>query len=112
MTKHPEHDHSEHNHDKHDHDDHEGHDHSEHSHEGHNHEGHDHHDHAGHDHAGHDHGEMPHSTVKVRKPNTSGIAEEGSLVSVHYTGTLDSGETFDTSIGREPIEFVIGEHNV
>ena len=56
--------------------------------------------------------EMPHTTVKVRKPNTSGVADEGTLVTVHYTGKLDSGETFDTSVGREPIEFVVGEHAV
>ena len=58
----------------------------------------------------HDH--MPHTTVKVRKPNTSGVADEGTLVTVHYTGKLDSGETFDTSVDREPIEFVVGEHAV
>jgi peptidylprolyl isomerase len=55
---------------------------------------------------------MPHTAVKIRKPNTSGVADEGTLVTIHYTGTLDSGETFDSSEGREPIEFVIGEHAV
>jgi FKBP-type peptidyl-prolyl cis-trans isomerase 2 len=85
--------------------DHAGHDHS--------HEGHD-HSHEGHEHSheGHSHDDMPHTTVKPRKPNTSGIAEDGNLIVVHYTGTLDSGETFDTSVGREPIEFVLGEHMV
>jgi len=70
--------------------------------DGHNHEGHSHDD-------GHD---IPHTTVKVKKPNTSGVVEDGNVVRIHYTGTLDSGETFDSSKGREPIEFVIGEHNV
>jgi peptidylprolyl isomerase len=55
---------------------------------------------------------MPRTAVKPRKPNTSGMVEEGNIVFVHYTGTLDSGETFDTSRGREPIEFVVGEHAV
>lgn len=75
------------------------------------------HDHAGHDHghshAGHEHAHgMPHTKVAPRKPNTSGVAEEGNIVLVHYTGTLDSGETFDSSNGREPIEFALGSHAV
>lgn len=39
-------------------------------------------------------------------------ADEGSTVKVHYTGTLDSGETFDSSAGKEPIEFTVGEKQV
>jgi len=29
----------------------------------------------------------------------------GATVRVHYTGTLENGETFDSSVGGEPIEF-------
>ncbi|MGY6561646.1 MAG: FKBP-type peptidyl-prolyl cis-trans isomerase [Luteibaculaceae bacterium] len=29
-------------------------------------------------------------------------------VRVHYKGTLESGETFDSSEGRDPLEFVVG----
>jgi len=36
-------------------------------------------------------------------------AEKGDKVRVHYKGTLDSGEVFDSSYEREPLEFVIGE---
>jgi len=55
---------------------------------------------------------MPHTKVAPRKANTSGIAEDGNSVRVHYKGSLDGGEVFDTSHGREPIEFVLGEHAV
>ena len=32
-----------------------------------------------------------------------------STVKVHYTGKLADGEVFDTSDGKEPIEFTLGE---
>lgn len=34
--------------------------------------------------------------------------KEGDLVKVHYTGKLTSGEQFDSSAGREPLEFTVG----
>jgi len=36
------------------------------------------------------------------------IATEGDRVSVHYMGTLDSGEEFDSSRDRGPLTFVLG----
>ena len=32
----------------------------------------------------------------------------GQTLSVHYTGTLESGKQFDSSIGKQPFEFQIG----
>ncbi len=34
--------------------------------------------------------------------------KEGDTVRIHYTGTLQGGETFDSSEGREPLEFTVG----
>ena len=37
------------------------------------------------------------------------MAEDGDSVSVHYTGTLNDGSTFDSSVGRDPLQFTIGQ---
>ena len=39
-------------------------------------------------------------------------ASSGDTVRVHYTGRLENGEVFDSSVDREPIEFVLGEGNM
>ncbi|MFZ5563789.1 MAG: FKBP-type peptidyl-prolyl cis-trans isomerase [Thermodesulfobacteriota bacterium] len=36
-------------------------------------------------------------------------AQNGNTVKVHYTGKLENGEIFDSSEGREPLEFTIGQ---
>jgi FKBP-type peptidyl-prolyl cis-trans isomerase 2 len=38
--------------------------------------------------------------------------KNGDKVKVHYTGTLDDGTVFDSSEGKEPLEFVIGQNQV
>jgi FKBP-type peptidyl-prolyl cis-trans isomerase len=40
------------------------------------------------------------------------IAEAGLMASVNYTGWLTDGTKFDSSIGREPLQFRIGAGNV
>lgn len=37
------------------------------------------------------------------------MAQVGDAVSVHYTGTLDDGTVFDTSLERDPLQFTLGD---
>ena len=39
-------------------------------------------------------------------------AKSGDTVKIHYTGTLDDGTEFDSSAGREPLEFSLGSGQV
>lgn len=36
----------------------------------------------------------------------------GSTVNVHYTGKLKSGEVFDSSEGKDPLSFIIGNGQI
>lgn len=36
----------------------------------------------------------------------------GDTVAIHYTGTLLDGTTFDSSEGRDPLEFVVGSGQI
>jgi peptide-methionine (S)-S-oxide reductase len=39
-------------------------------------------------------------------------AAAGDFVEIHYTGTLDSGAQFDSSLGRDPLAFTLGQGTV
>ena len=39
-------------------------------------------------------------------------AKQGDTVLIHYTGTLDDGSVFDSSNGRDPLEFEIGSGQI
>ncbi len=39
-------------------------------------------------------------------------AKQGDTVKVHYTGKLDDNSVFDSSEGRSPLEFTIGQGQV
>lgn len=38
--------------------------------------------------------------------------KDGDTIKVHYTGSLDNGTVFDSSEGRDPLEFTVGAHRV
>lgn len=39
-------------------------------------------------------------------------AKKGDSVAVHYTGRLDDGSIFDSSISRSPLSFTLGDGNM
>ena len=39
-------------------------------------------------------------------------AKAGDTVRIHYTGTLSDGTTFDSSEGRDPLEFTVGSGQI
>lgn len=43
---------------------------------------------------------------------TGAEAKKGDKVKVHYTGTLMNGKQFDSSVGKDPFEFTLGQGGV
>jgi FKBP-type peptidyl-prolyl cis-trans isomerase 2 len=52
------------------------------------------------------------SYYTVEKNRIMQQVKNGDKVKVHYHGTLRNGETFDSSKGREPLEFTVGSGQV
>ena len=54
----------------------------------------------------------PRPTQEATTTSADLVARDGDTVSVHYEGTLDDGEVFDSSMGRGPLKFKIGSGQV
>lgn len=48
----------------------------------------------------------------TQQENSMSQAKSGDTVKIHYTGTLDDGSQFDSSAGRDPLEFTVGSGQV
>jgi FKBP-type peptidyl-prolyl cis-trans isomerase len=46
------------------------------------------------------------------KVGTGAEAVKGKTVSVHYTGRFTNGKIFDSSVGKQPYQFVLGNREV
>jgi peptidylprolyl isomerase len=44
--------------------------------------------------------------------NANSIAKSGDTVKVEYTGKLSDGTIFDSSVGKDPLEFTLGNNQV
>ena len=50
--------------------------------------------------------------IEMINPGAGEAAQVGDTVQVHYTGWLENGDKFDSSIGGSPLEFKLGEGRV
>lgn len=50
--------------------------------------------------------------VQDERVGTGAVAQVGDTLTVNYTGKLQDGIVFDTSIGKDPFEFVLGAGQV
>jgi peptidylprolyl isomerase len=55
---------------------------------------------------------QPRPAAPEPEADTDKVVEQGDLVRVHYTGTLEDDSVFDTSRGREPLSFEAGAGDV
>jgi peptidylprolyl isomerase len=57
--------------------------------------------------------DIPNTAIEEVEIGSGEVAQFGDVVSVHYTGTLDDGTKFDSSLDRgQPIQFQLGRGQV
>jgi peptidylprolyl isomerase len=57
-------------------------------------------------------GSDPLKFTPIQTGDFMATATTGTTVSIHYTGTLSDGTTFDSSHGREPLSFEMGKGQI
>jgi FKBP-type peptidyl-prolyl cis-trans isomerase len=50
--------------------------------------------------------------IEVLQEGTGEASKVGDILTVNYTGTLENGTQFDSSIGRAPFSFTLGQNRV
>lgn len=50
--------------------------------------------------------------IEVLQEGTGEVSKNGDVLTVNYTGTLEDGTKFDSSVGREPFVFTLGAGRV
>jgi peptidylprolyl isomerase/FKBP-type peptidyl-prolyl cis-trans isomerase FkpA len=50
--------------------------------------------------------------IEILQEGTGEVSKVGDTLTVNYTGTLEDGTKFDSSIGRAPFSFTLGENRV
>lgn len=50
--------------------------------------------------------------IEVLQEGTGEVSKKGDTLTVNYTGTLTDGTQFDSSVGRAPFSFTLGENRV
>lgn len=57
--------------------------------------------------------EMEKVEIEVLKEGEGDVSKVGDTLTVHYTGTLENGSKFDSSVDRgTPFRFTLGNHSV
>lgn len=57
--------------------------------------------------------QMQNVNIEILKEGEGEFSKTGDTLVVHYVGTLENGDKFDSSLDRgEPFEFILGDHSV